>query len=1200
MCDQQTPVSSEFLFSNKNQNKIMKKNQHDGDILKYLCKIMRIMRLSLFLVIVSTAMAFSANSYSQNKKLTVDLNNASVKEVLKAIEDQSEFLFFYQEKHVDLNRQVTLHASEQDVETILNQLFAGTNNIYVINDRQIVLGIAPRKELEMQMARLKENVKSVIEQPQQKEISGKVTDAGGLPLPGVSVIVKGTTIGTVTDNDGAFSLNIPLNAETLQFSFVGMRTQEVPIAGRTIFTVVMEEETIGLEEVVAVGYGTQKKANLTGAVGTVGGEKLEARPINSVGEGLQGLVANLNVTVYSGDPRQAVDFNIRGYESITGGSPLVLVDGVPTDVNIVNPSDIKSISVLKDAAASAIYGARAGFGVILIETKDAQMGKVRVSFSSELSAERPIWPMERVTDSYIYASNRNVAQINATGSPMFSDETLLRYQQYSENPTPENAWGVEGTSLRFYGYNHYEERILKDFAPKQNYNLQFSGGTKNANFFASLGFLNKDGYLKIGNDNFKRYNSLIKVNFQITDWLSIEERVSFDSEISDFPHTYHANASQRSLARTEPNMILEFPAVELFEDELPEVLADRDYSAFVGLHASTTNWIPYLEQGSRDKKNNSKFWFTQRIGITPTKNFAIRGNFSYSLFNSRREDVAAHITKIGFLGSNSLDISQSYEQLVGPDLSDPDYVQVFSSNNHNFVFDAFAEYTIEEEDSPHYFKGMVGYNQEWAQNFNQWSQAFDLHSPLVHDLNATSGAQQTRGGKSHMALRGTFYRVNYIYDDKYLVELNGRYDGTSRFPKDDRFGFFPSFSAGWRISEEKFLDNIDFMNNLKVRASYGSLGNQDVSYYPYIPQMATSMQSYLMYGNKIPVVRSPGLVSPNLTWEKVITRNLGFDITLFQKLTASFDTYVRETKDMLMNVYYPQVLGTAAPQENAADLATKGWEFTFSYNNKIGNDWDYSATFNLADWTSEITKYENPTGALSEYYVGQQLGEIWGYETVGLFQNEEEVQNAADQSQLGTNWAPGDVHYADRNNDGKINVGSNTLDDPGDRKVIGNNSPRYSYGMDFLVRYKAFTVNVFFQGVGKRDFYPSTGNYQFSIFPWMTDHMEDYWITESWTEDNRDAYFARQTKQTVKNWHPQTRYLQNSAYIRLKNLMLSYNIPTQTLNRVGMERVQIYLTGMNLWESSKMHKPLDPEYIYTFEVPYLLQRTYSLGIRVNF
>ncbi len=1037
----------------------------------------------------------------------------------------------------------------------------------------------------------------------QHVVSGTVFSEEGEPLVGVTILVAGTTQGTVSDIDGNYSLDLEDSEATLIFSYTGYEPQEIEVNNRTTIDVTMQVGVAALEEVVVVGYGTQKKVNLTGAVSSIGSEALENRPITSVGQGLQGLVPNLNVSIRNGDPTQAANFNIRGYESINGGEPLILVDGVPMDLERINPSDIESVNVLKDASAAAVYGARAAFGVILVETKRGRAGKFNVNLTTELGAATPIFHMDPVNDPYQFVLARNQASIRTTGQPQYNDQFVENVRRFSEEGGPE--WGVVDGVLQFYGFNDYQNRIMTDFAPQQRYDLSVSGSSDRSNYYVSFGHLNKDGYLKpFNNENFKRYNVLMKGEFQINDWLSLEPKIVFNSQANDEPTFYHWDVNINTLARQNPLDKIEFPDLDYYLQP-----GDReDYEQYIGMYFGGTNFFPYLRDGGRTTFNNYDTWLTQGITLTPLPGLSFKGSFSYNIFNQNWQDVQSKVEVI----QESADLTNI---VVDNGFSGTDFIENRARTELYYVINAYAEYepTIGED---HYLKGMIGFNQEWGQRQWNWSKAFTLITPLIPNLNATTGNQQTFGGKDHVSLRGVFYRFNYIFRDKYLFEANGRYDGTSRFPEDDRWGFFPSFSVGWRISEEPWMDGTDlWLDNLKIRASYGTLGNQLLgnNFYPYIATMGIGSSPYMMSaGSRTPFVSPAGLVSPNLTWETVITRNLGLDFTLFgNHLDASFDIYTRDTKDMLMEVEYPATLGTSAPQQNAADLRTAGWEASLTYRERVGNDWNFRLTLALSDWQSEITRYENPTGALSEYYVGQKLGEIWGYETVGIFQNEAEVDAAADQSNLGANWRPGDIHYADLDGDGVIGPGNNTLENPGDRRIIGNETPRYNFGINFDVSWKGFTLTTFFQGIGRRDYWPNDGNWTY-FFPFNAGHVEWYYITDSWSEDNRDAYFPAPHIMTTdgKNKHVQSRFMQDASYIRLKNLTLAYNLPQSLLQRIGMSRAQIYVTGMNLWEASAIRKPLDPEYLRrnvlaeefnnNGAVEYPLQRIYSMGVNVSF
>jgi TonB-linked SusC/RagA family outer membrane protein len=1144
------------------------------------------------------SMLLADNSNAQRTRmnevqLSVNFENASVLDVIRFVEKQTEFKFAYTNSALRKAGNITYSAQHTTLEELLKVLSRETNlKFRRINE---TVHVSTRTDMEF-------GVVDYVANPEQAiTVTGKVTssdDPNG--LPGANVVIKGTTQGTVTDMDGNYRIDVPSSNTVLVYSSVGFLVQEVEVGNRSVININLAADVTSLEEIVVVGYGTQQKVNLTGAVGVATSERLESRPIANAAEGLQGVIPNLNIFPRNGDPSASPQFNVRGFESINGGAPLVLVDNVPMDLNRINPNDIESVSVLKDAAAAAVYGARAAFGVILVTTKSGKAGKVNVTINSQGALARPIFNMDNVTDPHEFVLARNAANIRTNGVPTFDQDMVDGTLRWRNNPTLENAWGVVDGNLRFYGFNNYQNDIMTDFAPTHQHDLTISGGSDRSNYLVSFGHLNKDGYLQYNNTNFRRYNILMKGEFKVNDWLTLDEKVVVNSQHDNQPFFYNWDVNINSLARVPPNMPIQFP-------DLPYYITPGDreqYEQYIGMYFGGTNFFPYLKDGGRSRWSANDIWLTQGATITPFKNFKIVSNFSYNFFHRTAQDVAS---KIEIVSNNLLEANP-----VNNGFSGNDFIREQNNYNQYYVFNAFADYSVTLANK-HYLHGMVGFNEEWGRNQMVRAQANELITPLIQDLNATTGLQQTFGNRNHNSLRGAFYRLNYIYDDRYLLETNGRYDGTSRFPKDSRFGFFPSVSVGWRISNENFMAGTKgFLDELKVRASIGSLGNQLLgnNFYPYIPTMGIGQSPFMLTGGvRTPFVSPAGLVSPTLTWETVVSQNIGLDFTVLGgKLDASFDIFSRDTKDMLMRVEYPPVLGTQAPQSNAADLRTTGWELAMTWKDNVRNQFFYDVTLALSDWTASITKFINPAGAIpggitatNQFYTGQMLGEIWGFETVGIFQTQEEVDNAPSQAQIGANWRPGDIQYRDLNGDGRIDRGNNTLENPGDRKIIGNNTPRYSFGINNNLRWKNLSMNIFFQGIGRRDFWPSDGNWTW-FFPFNAGHVERYYITDTWREDNRDAYFpaAHVSTNDKKNVQAQSRYLQNAAYIRLKNLQIGYDLPTGVINRLGMSSAQIYFVGMNLWEYSPIRPPLDPETIYAGAIEYPMQRIYTLGLRLSF
>ena len=596
-----------------------------------LQKWWKMTRLMALLFILGIGQALALDSYAQATRLSLNFSNTAIEDVLEKIEDQSEFFFLYNKDLIDVEQKVDVAVQNKKINEILDGLFENKDIRYVVFDRQIVLsnqmgetGISGEKVLAVQ----------------QRTVSGTVTDESGEPLPGVTVVVKGTTQGTVTNSDGEYSLaNTPEDA-TLVFSFVGMRTQEIETQNQTTIDVTMVVDAIGIEEVVAVGYGTQKKVNLTGAVGVANSERLENRTITSLGQGLQGVIPGLNITYDSGDPNEAADFNIRGYESINGGSPLILVDGVPMDVEKVNPNDIKSISVLKDASSSAIYGARAAFGVILVETKKGQIGKININFSAQTTLQKAIYHnYEPLKDNGTARQVYSEAFKLTRGRDLFPIpviEAALAYQEMT-NPTEDDAWFYYNEQIWSMKNTYMKDLAMRDFAPQQQYDFSISGASEKASYYVSFGMIDKEGFFRYGNENYKRYNALSKVEFKVNNWLTLEEKISFSSVLNDIPHKYGDQAFYDLIGRPfyNPNF---FPDLAFYKEP-----GDHDqYAHLIGMY-SYRNPIAYMKYGGRDTRTDNDLWLTQAVTITPLDGLKINGDFSYRYFWRDAEYVASQI-----------------------------------------------------------------------------------------------------------------------------------------------------------------------------------------------------------------------------------------------------------------------------------------------------------------------------------------------------------------------------------------------------------------------------------------------------------------------------------------------------------------------------------------------------------------------------
>lgn len=1016
-----------------------------------------------------------------------------------------------------------------------------------------------------------------------EKITGKVIDQSGLPVIGANVIVKGSNTGVITDIDGNFSIFAPKGA-LLEISYIGYHPVHLTIQDKRELSVVLKENTQALDEVVVVGYGVQKKVNLSGSVGTVSSKSLNNRPVTSVGQALQGTVANLNITPQGGAANSDPKFNIRGVTSLNASSPLIVIDGIVSDteqLNRMNSADIENISVLKDAASSAIYGSRAAFGVILITTRKGKSETLSVNYNNNFSFRSLTRMPAIITDPYTIVNMKNT--MSYPWYNLYNEEQVAYAKKRSEDPSVSPYFLNPDGTYSYFGDTDWISEAYKNSGFSTNHTLDISGSTKRLSYYFSAGYMFQDGMLKYGNDTYNRYNLRSKLDFNITDWWSIGNNTSYVTTDYDKPN-YLGSSFYWEVNRTNSLDVPRNP--------------DGSWTKAGG------SILGRIEEGGRTSSlnNNLMTHFTTQIDIFKDM-LMIKGNFALNRKDAHYSGYSLPVT-----------------YYRGPELPAQYHNEITSANRRSYIadhllFDAFADFrkTFAEK---HFVNAMVGFNQEEYRYKNFDASRKDLISTSLPTIDLASGDMNVSESIETWALRGMFFRFNYIYNNKYIAEFNGRYDGTSRFPKDDRYAFNPSASVAWVISNEKFFESLTpSVSHLKLRGSYGQLGNQDVSAYEYIPTMGSGKVSQILDGKQPVYVSAPGLVAGNLTWEKVSVKNIGIDVNFINnKLTASADVYRRDTKDMLTKgKTLPSVLGTGEPKENAADLKTQGWEVTLGWNDSFelkGKPFNYSANFILSDSRSWITKFDNPTGSLGDYYVGQELGEIWGVNTLGYFTSDEDVKNHADQSIVtsypGTRpLAAGDLKFEDRNKDGKIDWGKWTLHDSGDYYIIGNSSARFNYSFSVAGDWNGFDMRAFFQGVGKKDYRPGPSDlYFWGVFsqPWTN-------VTKGnmnhWTEENPNAYFPRPKAYVAESGDeecglPQTKYLQSAAYVRLKNLTFGYTLPTSITRKALISRLRVFFTGENIFTISALdsHYKIDPEGLGGQSYP--LQRSYSFGLNVSF
>ncbi|MFV0565956.1 MAG: TonB-dependent receptor [Flavobacteriaceae bacterium] len=1137
------------------------------------------MKLTTLFLLVSL-LHINASTYSQTTKLSIDAHNITVGEVFNQIESASEFRFLYESNQIDTNRTVSLKAKKKKINDILEMLFYQTNVAYKINDRQILL--FQKKSLPVSITPQK--VVTPTTKNQTHEVKGLVTDTNGQPLAGTNVIEKGTTNGAQTNFDGNFSLQVSNANAILVVSYLGFNTKEVSISGQTNITIALQENADELDEVIVVGYGTQTKESLTGAVSQISAEVLENRPVANLGQALQGVIPNLNISVSNGALNTTPSFNVRGGTSFAlnsnndkyefnNGEPLILIDGVQGDINLLNPDDIESVTVLKDAASAAIYGARGAYGVMLVTTKKGRKNeKTQITYSNSIQWNSPSATPDLLDAYTIQLTNIKAEELEGRtpGSDML--EKLDRIEAYMNNPSEESIYYMDpGGNIIWIGNTDVYNEAVRKASPMVKHNLSLTGGSEKNSYYVSLGYLDQDGLYKLNTDNFKRYNALVNVGSKPTKWLSLDYGVQYNNSVFEEPVSPAGKGGWWTAMSQEPFRNINMP------------LRTPNYSPAPGMY--TDNILSFMDYGSSNKERKELLILSIAPTINLLKNWDLKSSFAYKSYNNRRKQVIPILERIDTM----------WDQPIAHH-TDPSSVQKWNTHTDQYTFNLWSDYKFSLGN--HNFYAMAGFNQEWYIYDYLGGRGEQLLSPNIPTIGQTLGNEYSYDNESHWALRGGFYRITYNFNNKYFIGSNGRYDGTSRFPKDSRFKFFPSLSAGWRVSEEKFAEFLKpTVNELKFRASYGSLGNQNVANYIYIPSYGTILQvNHLFSGQRPMGVTPPGLVDPNLTWETATTIDFGLDLKLFNRLGLTFDWYNRETTDILVaGDKFPAVLGATAPTKNSGAMETKGWELSINWNDETKGGFKYNMAFTLSDYQSKITSFDgNPNNLLSGLYEGQVMGEIWGYETAGIFQTQNEIDNAPSQRLLNANWYPGDIRYQNLDDNAEeIGPGANTLEDSGDRKIIGNSTPRYQFGFNFNAVWKSFDFGVFFQGVAKRDYWIGSSMYWGKIAG-GTGTWEVY--NNSWTPEHTDAFYpAYKTKSA--NILTQTRYLQDASYIRLKDISLGYSIPNFVTDKINIDKLRVYASAYNIWEYSKVPEIFDPE---SMSANYPLLKSIAFGLQITF
>lgn len=1081
---------------------------------------------------------------------------------------------------------------------------------------------------------------------QSRAVTGTVTAVSdNSALPGVTVAIKGQSKGTVTDGDGKFAIEAE-SGDVLVFSFIGMETLEQQIGESSVVNVALTESIASLAEVVVVGYGSQKKTNLTGAVATVDTKVLESRPIADAGRGLQGTTPGLNIVIPSGEVGSDPRIRIRGqFSSMEGGSsPLILLDNVEIpSIQLVNPSDIESISVLKDAASASIYGAKAAFGVILITSKKgAKKEGVTVSYQGNLSFQNISKDMKMAGLDGMEYTLLATERINGTVAGAFWYVTREGYerakawqQQWGGVVKPNDPmlygrdWYVDANNrkigLRMYDPYDY---MIKEWAPTQIHNLSINGLSGKTNYNIGLGLTDQTGLIKPAKqDDFQRYNASIQLGTEINRWLKINYGALYSKRIKNYPYATNSTTA-------DPWLYL--------------------YRWAATYPIGTEDGQPIRSPYSEMKAANTAFQetnygnFNGGFTLTPTKDWTIK--FDYNHANEEyitkrpgtrftgRDSWSAAVPKLDASG-NRIYVNSAGQEVpsTDPDAvpafqlnqttytaagSNPDHVYRYSANSQRNTVNLYSTYDLNLNETQN-IKFMVGMNRVGYKTAYNWSQVTALADYTNPQFDLAGGTQTSSGGEAWDSQLGFFGRVNYNFKEKYLLEANLRYDGTSKFPKDLRWRTFPSFSAGWRVNEESFMDFADsFLDEFKVRASWGTIGDQSVPNNLYMPTINGGLNNWIVNGAKMFQFGSPSsgystpqAVSPSVTWQDITTLDLGADVRVMNgALGITFDWFRRDTENMIVpQEGIPATFGNLAPQSNFGSLRTKGIELALDYTHQFDNGLRVNFVATLADAVTTITKYGSTTsiGTVTSpsWYVGRTYGEIWGYETDRLYQKEDFVygsdgklvtvvsadnftvnqladENGATQGKLQSGnfvFGPGDVKFKDLNGDGVINDGKRTLDDHGDLKVIGNSTPRYEYSFRAGADFKGVDFSIFLQGIGKREIW-GEGFLAIPGFNAADGAMPQAIAGNFWREDRTNAFYPRPYNlagsSTTLNMQPQSRYLLNMAYLRIKNITLGYTLPLALAQRVHLNKVRVYGSLENFFTFDHLKDlPIDPEVI---------------------
>lgn len=1115
-------------------------------------KLFRIMKLTTFLMVIMLVHATAAG-YSQMARLTLTGKNVALGEVFKQIEEQSEFSFFYNVRQVDLDMRVDVNFENQLVEKILNDVLSETNLTFSVNNRLIVI----------HQKNLTEKTLSELQQPQNM-VGGKVTDERGNPLPGVTVAVKGKTQGTVTDVNGNYSLSNVQPDAVLVFSFVGMKMQEIAVAGKKVIDIALAEDAIGIEEVVAIGYGTAKKSDLTGSVSTLQGQKIAERNTSQVSTALQGAVAGLLVTRSSSAPGAKADLLIRGITSINGSSPLIIVDNVPSDLSLVNPDDIEDISVLKDAASASIYGARAASGVILITTKRAKENELSLNYSYEYGLN---YPTSRIQNVGIQRYLEMVNELRYNDNPGNG-----LYQTYTQDQV--DNWVEKNISdPDNYPITNWYDVMVKEVTPKQNHTLSLTGGSKNVKTKASLRYDKEDGLFKVGsNEKYEHYILRVNNDFAISKQLSASLDINVKYAITSEP----SRSGIWSQIRT-----------------MPSIYPYKWENGGLAQFKNGYNIYGWITEGGTLQRKFANLGGKLTVNFTPLKGMKITAiaspNFSYS--NSKRfvkqcGPVAMDDpnTIIGnFAGYENTKLTEGRNN--NNDLT-TQLIAVYSNSigKHNFNLMAGNE-------NYHFFQEALSASRD----------KYELKEYPYLNVGPRTIIDNSGSG-SEFAYRSFFGRLMYNYADKYLIQGNIRFDNSSRFAPDYRLGVFPSVSVGWVLSNESFLKDYSNISFLKLRASLGSLGNERIGNYPY--QATLEFHSSLFYdtpASSLPTFYNSAAQTTyainDISWETTTSYDLGIDAYFFNnRLRFVGDYYKKTTKDMLLTLDIPAFVGFEKPSQNAGKMFTNGVDFELAWNDHKG-DWGYGISANLSNFVSKMGNLGG-TQFLGDKvkFEGSEFDEWYGYLSDGLFLTQEDLDNSA---KVNSNIKVGDVKYRDIT--GPDGVPDGVISPEYDRVLLGGSLPRCTYGGNLFASYNDWDISLSFQGVGSQN----TRLTSPMIMPMRDDWGDipaiidnNYWSSFKTDEENEKAKYPRLTNTNKStNIVMSDFWMFNGRYFRLKNATLGYTVPALITKKININSIRLYISGSDLFCLHGYPSGWDPE---RNGDSYPITTTLLFGASINF